>query len=157
MQYKEAAWRVKADGTDDFLSALMSNIAGAAQSWDWFLLDIAGIATKNVLNRGVLDLEAAVAERPYGLHLKWHDVVDMNSAFTDFWSLLLIGVASPIAFSSREQMLESAEFVIERFDSGDWGVFCRRTDVCRSVVNMLTSYSVESQSWASFKAHCHSR
>jgi hypothetical protein len=137
--------RIQADTITDVLQLIVSEIDPEARQIDWYLLRIEGVTDGDVLGRGVLKLEEEVRQSPTGVHLDWSQVQSLADTFTDVWFIRLVGTTSVPALGSAALLEELAmhfDFAIDRFDSGDWLVHCRRPVVCSRLIAALRAFNL---------------
>jgi hypothetical protein len=112
----------------DALMRILRALEGEMKDATWAVFDLEGVADREVLGRGVIDLEHEVQQSESGFKVGWNELASIESGFKDIWSFLLIGTSRELprrAGKERSQLIESADCAIERFDSGDWEVHCR--------------------------------
>lgn len=121
------------------LNHILLALARTADKCTWRLFELEGVAHDRVLGCDVLQLEETVQQSPHGLSLKWDEVQKLSDGFADIWSFLLAGIANDRVPEGRslDNLLQSSEYVVERFDSGDWSLFCRDPRQCADLADAL--------------------
>jgi TATA-box binding protein (TBP) (component of TFIID and TFIIIB) len=133
----------------DVLKQILLTLSAATHKVEWTLLDLEGVAAGEVLGRGVLELEEAV-QRTQGLKVDWNELAAIADRFVDIWSFLLVGrsgVSPASGDQSRDQLIKSSEYVIERFDSGDWMVYCQNEEACARLASDLGKTQIVEREW----------